>query len=87
MPCPALAVVEHSLSDFNPTAIFDFIPKTTLEIPTANMASTQSVQCFGKKKTATAVAHCRVKSAPILILPCCCFKAPIPAAKMKMMEY
>ncbi|OAR01702.1 hypothetical protein LLEC1_07184, partial [Akanthomyces lecanii] len=26
--------------------------------PTANM-STQSVQCFGKKKTATAVAHCK----------------------------
>ena len=24
------------------------------------MASTQSVQCFGKKKTATAVAHCKV---------------------------
>jgi len=24
-----------------------------------NMASTQSVQCFGKKKTATAVAHCK----------------------------
>ncbi|CRG86774.1 40S ribosomal protein S16 [Talaromyces islandicus] len=23
------------------------------------MASTQSVQCFGKKKTATAVAHCK----------------------------
>merc|ERR1711977_171204 len=25
----------------------------------ANMASSQSVQCFGKKKTATAVAHCK----------------------------
>jgi len=24
-----------------------------------NMASSQSVQCFGKKKTATAVAHCK----------------------------
>lgn len=24
------------------------------------MSSTQSVQCFGKKKTATAVAHCKV---------------------------
>merc|ERR1711939_427252 len=26
---------------------------------TATMASVQSVQCFGKKKTATAVAHCK----------------------------
>lgn len=26
---------------------------------TARMASVQSVQCFGKKKTATAVAHCK----------------------------
>lgn len=26
------------------------------------MASTQSVQCFGKKKTATAVAHCKVRA-------------------------
>lgn len=25
--------------------------------------STQSVQCFGKKKTATAVAHCKVRAA------------------------
>ena len=25
------------------------------------MAATQSVQCFGKKKTATAVAHCKVR--------------------------
>ena len=24
-----------------------------------NMSATQSVQCFGKKKTATAVAHCK----------------------------
>jgi len=29
----------------------------------AIMSSTQSVQCFGKKKTATAVAHCRVSQA------------------------
>ena len=42
---------------------FDFIAKTTLETSNANMASTQSVQCFGKKKTATAVAHCKA-SAP-----------------------
>ena len=27
--------------------------------PTAVMSATQSVQCFGKKKTATAVAHCK----------------------------
>ncbi|PQE12082.1 40S ribosomal S16 protein [Rutstroemia sp. NJR-2017a BVV2] len=27
----------------------------------SKMASTQSVQCFGKKKTATAVAHCKVR--------------------------
>ena len=26
---------------------------------TTKMASVQSVQCFGKKKTATAVAHCK----------------------------
>ncbi|KAF7862910.1 uncharacterized protein EAF02_010459 [Botrytis sinoallii] len=26
------------------------------------MASNQSVQCFGKKKTATAVAHCKVRT-------------------------
>ena len=25
-------------------------------------ATTQSVQCFGKKKTATAVAHCKVRT-------------------------
>jgi small subunit ribosomal protein S16e len=25
------------------------------------MSTTQSVQCFGKKKTATAVAHCKVR--------------------------
>jgi small subunit ribosomal protein S16e len=30
------------------------------------MSSTQSVQCFGKKKTATAVAHCRVSYALVL---------------------
>jgi len=28
------------------------------------MSSTQSVQCFGKKKTATAVAHCRARKGP-----------------------
>lgn len=33
---------------------------TLLHIPPATMSSTQSVQCFGKKKTATAVAHCKV---------------------------
>lgn len=27
--------------------------------------STQSVQCFGKKKTATAVAHCKVRAEPL----------------------
>merc|ERR1712166_63474 len=32
---------------------------TTLTQTTANMSSSQSVQCFGKKKTATAVAHCK----------------------------
>ena len=32
---------------------------STLAIHTPSMASTQSVQCFGKKKTATAVAHCK----------------------------
>lgn len=26
--------------------------------------TTQSVQCFGKKKTATAVAHCKVRREP-----------------------
>ena len=40
--------------------------KTNRELTTSllradntNMAAVQSVQCFGKKKTATAVAHCR----------------------------
>lgn len=28
------------------------------------MAPTQSVQCFGKKKTATAVAQCKVRTNP-----------------------
>ncbi|KIW91577.1 uncharacterized protein Z519_07544 [Cladophialophora bantiana CBS 173.52] len=28
------------------------------------MSATQSVQCFGKKKTATAVAHCKVRKIP-----------------------
>jgi len=28
------------------------------------MSTTQSVQCFGKKKTATAVAHCKVRRVP-----------------------
>jgi hypothetical protein len=41
------------------------ITTTTLDYPphdtyiTADMAAVQSVQCFGKKKTATAVAHCK----------------------------
>ena len=30
------------------------------------MATNQSVQCFGKKKTATAVAHCKVRYHPVL---------------------
>ena len=35
-------------------------PSTTPAQTTAIMSSTvQSVQCFGKKKTATAVAHCK----------------------------
>ena len=29
---------------------------------TAKMSAPQSVQCFGKKKTATAVAHCAVRT-------------------------
>jgi small subunit ribosomal protein S16e len=35
------------------------IHDTTHRLTTAKMSAVQSVQCFGKKKTATAVAHCR----------------------------
>jgi uncharacterized protein YkwD len=40
-------------------------PLHDLSEVTANItimaSTTQSVQCFGKKKTATAVAHCKVR--------------------------
>ena len=32
-----------------------------LDTPPAIMSAPQMVQCFGKKKTATAVAHCKVR--------------------------
>lgn len=34
----------------------------SLDAPLTIMSAPQMVQCFGKKKTATAVAHCKVRA-------------------------